>query len=219
MNGLPESQMLGDAQSVDQSIGIEKKENNIPYGYCQCGCKKKTSIAKYSDKRNGQTKGHPVRFVRGHHARLQPKGKDAYRWKGGRSKLNDGRVLIFNPKHPRVNHKYILNSILLAEKALGKRLPPGIEVHHFDEDPSNDFKNLVICENVSYHRLLHRKKKASDACGNANWRKCYLCQKHDDPKNLKFTKKDLPYHKTCYRIYKKNLYHKNKNEVQISIRR
>jgi len=39
MNGLQEKQMSGDAPSVNPSILTEKK-NDIPYGYCHCGCGK-----------------------------------------------------------------------------------------------------------------------------------------------------------------------------------
>jgi hypothetical protein len=46
--------------------------NEIPYGYCQCGCGQKTEIAKRSNSRLGHVKGQPVRFIIGHHVRLRP---------------------------------------------------------------------------------------------------------------------------------------------------
>lgn len=42
----------------------------IPYGYCHCGCGQLTSIASINDKRFGSVKGEPRRFVRGHYSRL-----------------------------------------------------------------------------------------------------------------------------------------------------
>lgn len=39
----------------------------IPYGYCHCGCGRKTSIA--DESRRGKIKGEPVRYVRGHGGR------------------------------------------------------------------------------------------------------------------------------------------------------
>src|SRR3990167_9989532 len=46
--------------------------------------------------------------------------------------------------------------ILVAEKALGRPLPEGVEVHHHDENRQNNSNsNLVICQDVAYHRLLH----------------------------------------------------------------
>lgn len=40
--------------------------NEIPVGYCQCGCGEKTRVPKYSDPRCGHVAGEPVRFIRGH---------------------------------------------------------------------------------------------------------------------------------------------------------
>ncbi len=45
------------------------KTEAIPYGYCHCGCGKKTTIAKYDYPRYGHVKGEPKRFCRGHAAR------------------------------------------------------------------------------------------------------------------------------------------------------
>jgi hypothetical protein len=38
----------------------------IPEGFCQCGCGKKTRIAKHSNKAWGWVKGKPIRYVHGH---------------------------------------------------------------------------------------------------------------------------------------------------------
>lgn len=50
---------------------------------------------------------------------------------------------------------------ILAEKALGKPLPLGAEVHHTGEkwDNHGPFK-LVICPNHEYHMLLHKRTNA-----------------------------------------------------------
>lgn len=42
--------------------------SEIPFGYCQCGCGEKTSIAKYNVRTRGYVKGQPLRFIRGHGA-------------------------------------------------------------------------------------------------------------------------------------------------------
>lgn len=47
-----------------------KPAQEIPYGYCHCGCGEKTSIAKKTESRYGWIKGQPKRFVKGHHVRL-----------------------------------------------------------------------------------------------------------------------------------------------------
>lgn len=75
--------------------------------------------------------------------------------------------------------------IQAAEKALGKSLPLGAIVHHVDEDKGNNSNdNLVICPNVSYHRIIHRRTDAYNACGNATHCKCVVCKQYDDPANM-----------------------------------
>jgi hypothetical protein len=50
---------------------------------------------------------------------------------------------------------------LVAEKVLGKPLPPGAVVHHIDGDNMNNHpSNLVICPDQGYHRLIHTRMKA-----------------------------------------------------------
>lgn len=46
----------------------------IPYGFCECGCGKKTAIAPRTAKKLGHVKGQPVRFVSGHNAVRHPHG-------------------------------------------------------------------------------------------------------------------------------------------------
>ena len=77
--------------------------------------------------------------------------------------------------------------IRIAEKALGKPLPKGVQVHHADENTMNNANsNLVICPDKNYHHLLHKRLRAMKATGNPNLRKCVICKQWDDPKNLYF---------------------------------
>ena len=75
----------------------------------------------------------------------------------------------------------------MAEKVLGRGLPKGAQIHHVNEDVSDNLgSNLVICPDAAYHKLLHRRTDALDACGNANWVKCCFCKKYDAPENVKY---------------------------------
>lgn len=100
-----------------------------------------------------------------------------------------------------IDGRRVLDHIAVAEKVLGKKLPPGAEVHHVNEDRrDNRPTNLVICPDKGYHKLLHARIKALDACGNPNWRKCRHCGVFDDLRNLR-GHQSSPYHSVCNNAY------------------
>ncbi len=133
-------------------------------------------------------------------------------WNGGIRNGQDGRIFILKPEHYRADiNGYVLRSVLLAEKALGGPIPNGALVHHFDGNPANDHKNLILCENNKYHHLLHQRKRAYDACGRADWRKCRYCKRYDNPANLYISPgRGLACHKYCKNKYERERYHKAK---------
>lgn len=100
-----------------------------------------------------------------------------------------------------ISGRSVLRHVHRAEQALGKRLPPGAEVHHVDGDRSNDENsNLVICPSRDYHMLLHRRQRALDSCGHADWRKCHICKQYDAPENLRvYEASGLVRHIECWR--------------------
>lgn len=135
-------------------------------------------------------------------------------WKGGRRQITDGRWvrMIYRPDSPRGKYQY--EHIYLAEKALGKHLPPRALVHHFNEDHSdNSPGNLVICQDQSYHRLLHTRAAVYRAGGNPNTDKlCSRCAVPkafiDFPQKLANWDKLYPYCRACLRIISKETHAK-----------
>ena len=76
----------------------------------------------------------------------------------------------------RKNGKRVCEHRLIAEEVIGGELPDGAQVHHVNGDKAdNRKKNLVICEDDAYHKLLHRRQAALDECGNPNYVWCDLC--------------------------------------------
>lgn len=90
----------------------------------------------------------------------------------------------------------------VAEKALGKPLPPKAEVHHVDENKrNNDPSNLVICPDHAYHSFLHQRAAAFDAFGDASARKCVYCGQWDSVSNLRINKQNSARHLKCHAKY------------------
>jgi hypothetical protein len=82
-------------------------------------------------------------------------------WKGGKSPgAWGGYGGQYMPDHPRASNGYVGEHILVAERALGKQLPPAAVVHHVNEQRRDNRNcNLVICENQAYHALLHARMR------------------------------------------------------------
>lgn len=73
-------------------------------------------------------------------------------WRGGRTIQKSGYVHLYYPGRTNVKEHR-----LVAEKALGRPLKSGEDVHHINGNKSdNRNTNLLICS-ASYHRCLHEK--------------------------------------------------------------
>lgn len=130
---------------------------------CACGCGKETRIVERNRFRRGQIKGCPLQYIHGHNKTFPaPKfGTENGNWKGGRCIVN-GYQVVTSKGHHRAHSgtSKVYEHILKAEKALGKELPEKAQVHHINHNPlNNKNSNLVICQDQSYHFLLHVRER------------------------------------------------------------
>ena len=161
-----------------------------------------------------------------HYARLRAHGDPLTikRGENGKGSYRGGYHLVMKNGDRTPTH------IRLAEKAIGKKLPSCVVVHHSNGDRTdNRPENLVVCPNQAYHVLLHQRMRAIDACGNPNWFVCVICKKYDDPVNMVGTLRKRKtgieiswVHQCCEREYKRE-YHKtyqrkNRRKNGISVR-
>ncbi len=125
---------------------------------CECGCGQVTSVA--FETGNGYRRGEPKRFISGHNSRTKSIKPGSYR----SQKVADGAT--------RLVH------VLIAERALGRSMPVGAEVHHADGNSHNNSNgNLVICQDRAYHQLLHVRMRVKAAGGNPDTDKwCCTCK-------------------------------------------
>ncbi len=61
---------------------IEGLKEDMPYGYCHCGCGRETSLIKHNRISLGLRKGEPRMFIRGHSPRVRKCGEESHLWKG-----------------------------------------------------------------------------------------------------------------------------------------
>ena len=167
------------------SDGVLAPDGTVRSGLCSCGCGAETNIPKRGNSTEGRFRGIPNLWLHGHGGR----GERARNWNGGRTMAGTKSryVHIRLPNHPRANSRgYVPEHILVAEAAIGHSLPLHAVVHHFDGNPTNNKPaNLIICNSLSHHLLLHYRSRANRACGHADWLVCYICKTWDSPGRLK----------------------------------
>lgn len=166
--------------------------------FCECGCGGLAPIAEQTCIKKGWIKGEPKRFIHGHNRRSSKPGYPA----------------VLMPMHLRASARgYVHEHILIAEKALGKPLPPGVVVHHVNG--SKNSGPLMVCQDQAYHLLLHQRQRAYEACGYANWRKCSYCKTYDVPENLFISKNNTGSHHKCRAKYQ---YDRRHEDCPVSIK-
>jgi hypothetical protein len=124
----------------------------------------------------------------------------------------NNRSFVRRPNHPNSDALgRIRKHRLQAAEALGKSLPVNAVVHHHPDG------TLIICENQSYHRLLHVRLQAYEATGDPNKRKCRYCGSFDFLQNLvekAQTDGSLAYaHRNCLSEYNHKYWLRNKERL------
>jgi hypothetical protein len=95
-------------------------------------------------------------------------------------------VIVHAPDCSRADRKgHALEHVAIVERVLRKPLPPRAEIHHADLDRGNNRPgNLVVCQDKSYHRLLHLRTAARAAGYPLHYRVCARCGHFDAPAHL-----------------------------------
>lgn len=142
-------------------------------------------------------------------------GEGNNNWRGGRHGGTDGYVRVLVPEHPRAHNGYVLEHLLVAERALGHFLPRTADVHHCNEVRSdNRPENLVICEDRTYHRLLHQRLRAYRATGDPAARQCHGCHLWVKQDEARFSANRGRYrrawHPACLQAHEHNRYLRRK---------
>lgn len=100
-------------------------------------------------------------------------GPQSPRWKTGRTRTPAGYIWqATGTSGGQLEH------IVIAERALGHALPAGAQVHHVNGVKSDNVnRNLVICQDVQYHKFLHKLARIRSFGGRPFLdRRCGLCK-------------------------------------------
>ena len=98
----------------------------IPKGLCQCGCGRKTRLARKTATNYGHVKGQPLRFIHGHHRgsyktkRLVVDSSGCHIWQLSKIK-GYGRL--------RVKEGWVLAHRYYYKESYGS-IPDGMDLHH-----------------------------------------------------------------------------------------
>ncbi len=78
-------------------------------------------------------------------------------WKGGISKRN-GYITLLKHNHPKADRDgYVYEHIFVMEKHIGRALTSEEEIHHIDENKTNNrINNLYLCKDYGEHMQIHQ---------------------------------------------------------------
>lgn len=159
----------------------QKLDESIPYGYCHCGCGRKTSISKRTYGNRGYKKDEPVPYLPGHHGSRKrkphnkpnlseyaknrpPEHKEKLRQTrirngytkqlGARFIDKKGYVWIKVAESGPYAVQWKLEHRLVVEQYIGRPLSKKEHIHHIDANPANnELSNLVILSQLEHYDL------------------------------------------------------------------
>lgn len=159
--------------------------NDIPYGYCQCGCGQKTNLAPQTDRQKGWIRGEPMRYVAGHARKGQFIERDLWSnvdvgdpdscwdWKG---KINgSGYGYIVTGGRAQFVHR------LAWELANNQEIPKGMVILHLCDRPR--------CTNPAHLRLGTYSDNMQDCKAKGRYR--HIASPGESNGSAKLTEQDV----------------------------
>jgi len=132
--------------------------NDIPYGYCHCGCGQKTRIAPQTSAEKGWIRGEPVRYLSGHNGKIRNANEhfwsrvdigntdECWDWQGCASSGGYGSTTLYGEKE--LTHR------AAWRLANGQDIPGELLVRHKCDRP--------ICCNPAHLELGTHANNAAD---------------------------------------------------------
>lgn len=110
----------------------------IEYGYCHCGCGKKTTVPTVNQKRFGRVKGQPLRFVHGHNRKpviplgvkfwaKVDKSQECWEWTASKHFSGYGEIGYLGKKHKAHRISWMIHH---------GEIPEGLYVLHKCDNPA-----------------------------------------------------------------------------------